>query len=186
MLIFWKTTTSHTWLSAQILVYQLNHLSKTHASRISFLLIHLELGAHTHTLTHSVAPYPPNPRWNWAPYLLHCPLNDAVPHWDKNASQDGYQRPKHSSGYQPTPSVTAAHGGVLFPPYDRLSAWQLVLLLSLCLWCGFVCAVYMCVCVPAEAAVAQEGCTIRRNWQSSRGQIKVQTPLADTQGPLMN
>lgn len=44
-------------LSAQILVYQLNQLSKAQASRISFLLNHLELGAHNHT--YSVAPYPP-------------------------------------------------------------------------------------------------------------------------------
>lgn len=56
------------------------------------------------------------------PYLLHRLLNDHVPHWDEDASQDGYHRSKHGSGDQPAPSVTASHGGVRFyspPPSKR-------------------------------------------------------------------
>lgn len=84
-------------------------------ARLSFLLIHLDLRTHIHTLCHSLSS---NPGWNWAPYLLHCPLNDAVSQRDKDASQDGYQRPKHSSDYQPAPSVTAVHGCVCFSPSE--------------------------------------------------------------------
>lgn len=147
------------------LVYQLNQLSETHASCLPCLLIHLDLCVSMHTLCRSLFS---KPGWKWAPYLLHCPLNDAVPQWDKDASQDGNHRPKHSSDYQRTPSVTAAHGGVRFTPYDRLSAWQLLLLLSLC-WCVLVCAACLCLC-PSRGG-------------SSTGRLYHQKELTEQQRP---
>lgn len=167
MLIFWWMTTRHTSCTASCLPVK----AAVQKARLSFLLIHLDPYVHTHTDAHihtpSVTPYAPAQGWNWAPYLLHCLLNDAVTQWDKDTSQDGYCRPKHSSGYQPALSGTAAHGGgVRFPSVrlcvclSALLAWQTVLLLPVCLWCVLVCAARLCVCVP-EAAAARAGCTIR-------------------------
>lgn len=98
----------------------------------SFTLI----SAHTFTHCHSLFS---TQGWNWAPYLLHCPLNDTLPHWDEDATQDGHHRPKHSSGYQPAPPVTASHGGVRFSLCVRLSAGS-QFFFCLYLWCVLVCA----------------------------------------------
>lgn len=186
MLIYWWMRIRHTCLSAQLLVYQLKQLSKAHASHFSWFTL---ISIYAHTFSPSVTPCAPTQRWNWAPYLLHCSLNDTVPHGDEDASQDGYRRPKHSSGYQPATSVTASHGGVRFPPSDCTSVCLPACLpgslfsfcLCVCGVCVLVFSACLCLCPGSSAGRLYH----HRIWQSSQGQVKVQT-LQGTSPKLCN
>lgn len=131
------------WLAASCLPLK----AVFQSTRLSFLLIHFDLYTRTYILTFCHSLYAPTQRWNWALYLLHCPLNDNVPHWDEDASQDGYRRPKHSSGYQPAPPVTASHDdGVCFPASALTSSCLPALLLPLRWCCVLVFAACVCLC----------------------------------------
>lgn len=172
MLIYWWMKIRHTCLSAQLLVYQLKQLSKAHASHFSWFTL---ISKYTHTFSPSVTPCAPTQRWNCAPYLIHCSLNDTVPQGNEDASQDGYRRPKHSSGYQPATSVKASHGGVRFPP-SYCTSVCLPACLAACspsvsafVVCVLVFSACLCLCPGSSAGrLYHHGI-----WQSSQGQVKV-------------
>lgn len=111
----------------------------------------------------SVTPCTSKPGWNWAPYLVHCPLDDAVAHRDEDATQDGYQSPYHSSGYESALSVTAAHGGVRFPSFLRVSVCLLGCLFSLRL-SVLVARAAACLCPGSSGSTGK--LYHQRSWRS--------------------
>lgn len=147
--------TRHTWLSAQIFPCQFEQIFKN--ARLSFLLVHLDLCAHIHTLYPLTQGETEHHTFSTVPAMMLFPSGIRMPpRMATTAPNTAPAISPHLLLKQPMVECFSLR----LRPYVCLSAWQPVLLLSLCV-CGVCCYVQpLCVCVPAAAA-AKAGCTIR-------------------------
>lgn len=165
--------TRHTWRFAQLLVCQFKQLSKTHASHFSWFTL---ISAHSFTLL--VTPYPPTQcetehlTSSTVPWMMLLPSGIRMP-------------PRMANNAPKTAPAISPH---------LLLQQPMVVCVSLRLIPTVRPSVCLAACSPSvsvfvKCAIMCSSSTGRlyhqRRWQSSRGQVKVQTPLAVTQGPLM-
>lgn len=129
--------TRHTWLSAQIFPCQFEQIFKN--ARLSFLLVHLDLCAHIHTLYPLTQGETEHHTFSTVPAMMLFPSGIRMPpRMATTAPNTAPAISPHLLLKQPMVECFSLR----LRPYVCLSAWQPVLLLSLCVCveCAVMCS----------------------------------------------